>query len=1020
MLGFFVNLVLVRFSISRKASLSNILRSNKKILSDIAKNQDLPFNEILQITGETISSKTHTFNQAGFIFQNYPIPELIINGKKGNRTLSDDSAELLYDSCQECRFGNIVCFMQELDSNLQGLFEYNTALFNEKTIHYILLSFKTLLKNITKESDCAALDIELVNEQHKKLLLNQWNKPSKEFLYKQDLISCFLEQVSKNPNNIAVQHNSNVLTYQDLDIQSNQVAHKLKKAGVKFETPVGIFLDKKIEYIIAILAIIKSGGCYVPIEKGQPIARINYIINDVFLSHLISDTVSAQYINEQTKLSLFILNINEKNPQKTPNNPINVHRKSNQLAYIMYTSGSTGNPKGVMIEQPGILRLVKSTNYIKISSKDRIAQASSIIFDAATFEIWGALLNGAKLVIIDKPTLLDPDSFQNFLKKQKISILFLTTQLFHSYSHSKPKLFENLKYLVVGGEALLADSVRHVFKQSKHPKYLINGYGPTENTTFSVTYSVKNYKEIPNPFPIGKPISDTYVYILGENLNLVPIGSPGKLYLSGSGLTRGYLNNNHLNNKRFIHHFGMKLYKTGDIVSWQPDGNIKYLGREDNQIKINGYRIELDEIQAHLEMHPLVEQAIVLIKNTEYQHLAAYIQLKNKKDLSEINLYHYLKLTLPKYMIPGFYYQVKDIPMTNTGKIDKDMLVKTYLHSISYTEYETPSNLLQNEIAIIYSLILKIDRHIIGVNTEFFDLGGNSISALTLIHALNNRFNVKINFSELYENSTIKLLSKKINHLLNGSHLILKEQNLHYKHSLKKIKIGDPKKLPIVFIHPIGGTGFCYFDLIKLLPKEQPCYIVQDPSIDADQILFNDIPSMAQYYNNLLLEQLEGKEFILAGFSFGGMLSIEMTHQLEQIQSDNIIKYIFVFDTWVVSNFMNIEAKEALKKSIMQQYERVANNLIQENIDPKPWMELYYSRLQELGFSYVPPKINKKIILFKALQQADEFGEMNDPFNYLEAHTTKQIDVYMITGNHDTILQKPQVKYISEIIKEYI
>lgn len=1019
MIGFFVNLVLLRFSVGSKTSFSDILRSNKKILSDIVKNQDLPFSEILQITGENISSKIHTFSQAGFIFQNYPIPELIINGQKGNRILSDDSAELLYDSCQECRFGNIVCFMQELESNLHGLFEYNAELFNEKTIHHIILSFKTLLKNIIKEPDCPALSIELVNEQQKKLLLNKWSKPVKEFVYEQDLISCFWEQVTKNPNNIAVQHNNDVLRYRALDKKSNQLAHKLKKFGIKFEKPVGVFLDKKIEYIIAILAIIKSGGCYVPIEKDQPITRINYIIDDVCLSHLISDTIGIQYICDNIKKSIFTINIDEEDNKKTPNTPINIHHKKNQLAYIMYTSGSTGNPKGVMIEQPGILRLVKKTNYIKVNRQDRIAQASSIVFDAATFEIWGALLNGARLVITDKHTLLDPDAFHNFLKSHKISILFLTTQLFHSYSHSKPKLFGNLKYLVIGGEALLADSVRNIFKQPKHPKYLINGYGPTENTTFSTTYFVKNHKDISNPLPIGKPISNTHVYILGANLQPVPVGSPGKLYLSGPGLTRGYLNLKHLNNKKFIHHFGDKLYKTGDIVVWQSDGNIRYLGREDNQIKINGYRIELDEIESHLEIHPLVEQAIVLVKS-EHQQLMAYVQLKDNKELSEINLYHYLKLTLPKYMIPSLYYQIKDIPMTNMGKIDKDMLVHTYIHPISYTEYETPSSLLQNEIAVIFSQILKIEHNSIGVNTEFFDLGGNSISALTLIHMISEKFNVKINFSELYENSTIKLLSEKINHLINDSRFISKEQNISPKNSLKMVKIGDSQNMPIVFIHPIGGTGFCYLDLIKLLPNEQPCYIVQDPSIDTDQILFDDIPSMAQHYNALLLEHFQSEKFILAGFSFGGMLSMEMVYQLEQKKLSSIIQCIFAFDTWVVSNFMDAKAKEALKKSILQQYDRVTNNLVQENIDPKPWMELYYFRLQELGFTYMPPKINKKIILFKAIQQAGEFAAMNDPVNYLGAHTTEQVDAHMIPGNHDTILQQPNVKYISEIIKGYL
>ncbi|MCR9191604.1 MAG: amino acid adenylation domain-containing protein [Gammaproteobacteria bacterium] len=1019
-IGFFVNLVLLRFEIDPTASFATILKTNKKNRSETTRYQDLPFNEILQITGDTVSSKVHSFSQAGFIFQNYPTPTLYIDGKKSKRIFSDDAAEIVYDACQECRFGNMICFMQELDLNLHGLFEYNVSLFNEKTIQHIILAFKTLLKNIADHPTGPALNIELVSPQQKNILLNKWSKPSRESEFKKDLLSYFAEHVAKTPNKIAVKHNDTVISYQDLDNKSNLIAQRLQKAGVKKERPVGLFLEKNIEHIIAMLAVVKSGGCYVPIGRDQPNVRVNYIVDDVGLACIITDSEGVQSFNLKRN-SIKIINIFDEELREKPAIYTPVRTTPNQLTLVLYTSGSTGKPKGVMIEQASILRLVKSPNYIKISANDHMAQTSSITFDAATLEIWGALLNGARLILIDKHSLLDANSFAHFLQYEKISILFLTTQLFHSYAFSTPGLFKYLKYLLVGGEAVLPDAVSNIFNQTHHPKYFINGYGPTENTTFSTTYMAKTNDNLPDPIPIGKPISGTEVCVLGKGLNPVPVGAPGKLYLSGMGLSRKYINLKQLNRDKFIHYLGKRIYDTGDIVTWQADGNLKYIGREDNQIKINGYRIELNGIEAHIEAHPMVEQAIGLIKNIgHHKNLVVYVLLKEDIELSNVNLYHYLKLNLPPYMLPTFYYQITNVPITNTGKVDKKTLAALDLPPITYTEYESPSSALQNEITGIYAQILDIDQSKIGINAEFFDLGGNSISALTLIHMLNDTYATKINFSTLYECSTIKLLSEHINHTLNDAHFesILHQDQL-YKNTLKTMQIGSSDKIPLIFVHPIGGTGFCYFDLIKLLPKDQPCYIIQDPSIDADKILFDDIASMAEHYNDLLLNEIKSKQFILAGYSFGGMLSLEMAHQLEQKKLDDKLSYIITFDTWVVSNFLNAAAKEALKQSILQQYERVETNLAKENIDPKPWMELYYTRLQELGFIYTPPKINKKIILFKAMQQTGDFAAMDDNANYLDLHTSKAVDIHLIPGNHDSILQLPNVKYISDIMVSY-
>lgn len=1020
-IGFFVNLLLLRFHIDRSKSFIELVKEQKKVISTVMVHQDLSFHDVLHQVGESIGSKHTFFHQAGFVYQNYPIYNLELNGAMGQRIGASDDASLLYDACDECRFGNLVCFMQEFDGQLHGLFEYNSNLFSKEMIGHYIDSFQTLLKHSATNPLCIASDIPLISEHQKTLLLYRWNQEISPYESPINLLTQFSKSVTQYPDKIAIRIHQNTCTYLELDQKSNLLARQLLEKGVMNETPVALYMEQGIQQITAMLAILKAGGCYLPLDTDIPYQRMNYILNDSGVSIILVDQHTRKHLTSFAVQHLNILDVSlpmVNSERELSSMPV-IEMKPNHLAYIMYTSGSTGTPKGVLIEHAGIIRLVQSTNYIVIKAHDRIAQSSKFLFDASTLEIWGALLNGATLVCLPQDTLLDKDALHSILKEERITILFLTTQLFHTYAHLAPELFSQLKYLVIGGEALLADSVIHLFDQPKHPRCVINGYGPTENTTFSTTYLIKNKKHITNPIPIGKPISGTKVYVLNKELNLASIGAIGTLFLSGHGLSREYLNQDSLTLKRFIHLFGERLYNTGDLVVWQPDGNLRYLGREDNQIKINGYRIELNEIEAQLITHPLIEQAIVLPKYKEHQrYIAAYILLKETGDLIEINLYHHLKQTLPQYMMPHFFYQLDYIPMTSNGKVDKKQLEQLHLEPVSYIEFELPNNYIEEQLASIYARTLRSAQDKISINSEFFDIGGTSISALQLIHTINNELKLNLTFSILYEKASIKDLSRYIETLIHTPHQA--QQTLPTGANigvLKQIKKGSDTKIPLILVHPIGGTGFCYMELIKLLPDNQPCYLIQDPSIDANCVLFDDMRSMATHYNKILLNYFGNTTFLLGGYSFGGMLSIEMANQLGHLE--HLIAGIVAFDTWIVSHLLNERAKEALKQSIISQYEQIEENLRKEHINPKPWMELYYIRLQDLGFSYIPPRVNTKIILFKAKQLEKEFAAMCDASNFLQLHSNQKIDVHLVEGNHNTILQLPHVHLIASILSHH-
>lgn len=430
--------------------------------------------------------------------------------------------------------------------------------------------------------------------------------------------------------------------------------------------------------------------------------------------------------------------------------------------------------------------------------------------------------------------------------------------------------------------------------------------------------------------------------------------------------------------------------------------HFKNLPPQTEMITFNGYAIDLSLIEAQLQTHPFVKQAAVVYHGSHPEHLAAYIVLHDSYELSDINLYHHLQTHLPKYMLPKVYSQMDCLPLTTHGKVDKTWLASASLPVVTYREYESSQSLLQDKIIAIFAKVLQIDASLIGINASFFDLGGSSISALRLIYMLNDQFHITINFSLLYDHATVKLLSQRIADLLSKNQFVslFTHSNMSH-HTLKQIKVGAEHSLPIIFIHPMGGTGCCYLDLIKVLPDDQPCYVLHDPSIDAQQMLFDDMVSMAGYYNHMLLKHFPSSCFVLAGYAFGGLIALEMIGQLEQKKLADRVHSMVAFDTWISSNFQP----------------QIRATLI---CDATVEASSYYNQLQTLTATYVPPKITKKIVLFKASQPQTDYDPSQSATNFLQEITTKPVETHIVACNHDTILHWPHVRSIGNLITQYI
>ncbi|NEP28402.1 non-ribosomal peptide synthetase, partial [Moorena sp. SIO3I6] len=577
----------------------------------------------------------------------------------------------------------------------------------------------------------------------------------------------FEEQVEKTPDAIAVVFEEQRLTYSELNRKANQLAHYLQKLGVVAETLVGICLERSVEMIVGLLAILKAGGAYVPLDPNYPTSRLNYMVEDAQLSIILTQ---EKWQHHLPSTAAQVICLDPELPNTASSENLTVSITSEHQAYMMYTSGSTGLPKGVNIRHQGVVRLVKNTNYIKLTEEDIFLQLAPISFDAATLEIWGSLLNGGTLAVMPphQPSLGEIGAA---IRENQVTTLWLTAGLFQLMVEEQLENLKSLKQLLAGGDVL---SVTHVQKVvEKLPGcQLINGYGPTENTTFTCCFPVKADSNLEKSVPIGKPISNTQVYILDSQLQPVPIGVPGELHIGGDGLATGYHNRPELTSDKFIVNpfdksQATRLYKTGDLGRYLPDGNIEFIGRIDHQVKIRGYRIETGEIEATLTQHPTVKETVVLAREDNYGNkgLVAYLVLESEiievSETEQIDkLKHYLKQQLPEYMIPSRFVLLSQLPLTPNGKVDRKALPAPDLAISASTEYMAPETETQKVLAEIWAEVLGIEQ--VGIHDNFFDLGGHSLMATQVVSRVRQAFGNELTLQGLFESPTIAGIAKNL------------------------------------------------------------------------------------------------------------------------------------------------------------------------------------------------------------------------------------------------------------------
>lgn len=736
-IGFYVNTLALRDSINGELTFVEILDIIKKSTKEALDNQYYPFDMILEDLN-TYSDASHSpLFDVLLVLQNYK--EVLFE--------HDDLKVTTYQVKTNVSNFDITFSFEKKENGLNCTLIYNTDIYNLERILGLKNHLQVLIRSVISSPKLSVKNLEIIPLEEKQLLLHKFNNTKTNFTEDKTLIELFEKQVKKSPDNLALVFNDIELTYSELNEKANLVANYLRENyNILPDDIIGILLDRSEKMIIALLGILKSGAAYLPIESTLPEKRIEYMLQDSSPKVVISELVGYNHIKIDD-----ILN----NYKNTTN--LCYISNSNNLAYIIYTSGSTGRPKGVMLEHKGVVNLIEDLSItFKMKKSDRVLLFSSISFDASVEQIWLALLTGAALVVISNELLSSSSRFNKYIKSKEISHINTVPSFLRDIDL---EITSSLRSVIIGGETFPVQLANKYYKRTA----LFNGYGPTETTVISTAQRISSISK--KSVLIGSALANTQIYILDKKTKCVPIGIPGELCISGVGLARGYLNNKVLTEEKFINNPyqpGDRMYKTGDLAAWLPDGNIELLGRIDNQVKIRGYRIELGEIENILIDYDLIESVVVVVKeatNKESMLIAYYIS-NEKLEKSKIKIY--LKMLLPEYMIPSYLIQLNDIPLTINGKIDYKLLPKPeYSELIRNKEYYGPNNETQKKLVLIWQDVLGLTK--IGIHDDFFELGGHSLKATKIISRIGNEFNIDIPLIDIFKNPTIENLDKIIN-----------------------------------------------------------------------------------------------------------------------------------------------------------------------------------------------------------------------------------------------------------------
>jgi amino acid adenylation domain-containing protein len=749
LIGFFVNTLPVRARMAGALTFQQHLASVREGVLGMLAHQDLPFERLVEEINPGRNATDSPLFSIMFTMDDGLDATTELHGLKTSRLPAGETV---------AKF-DLTLTMAEIDGRIEGWFVYDTDKLCEADAARMAGQLERLAESAAANPASRLATLPFISAGERQLLC-EWNATTSEFPVHRTVNALFAEQAAQNADAIAIRSGEASMSYRELDRRANGLAARLRELGCVDGSRVVVCMERSQSFIVAMLAVLKAGGAYVPIEPPAPAERLAMILEDASASMIVTEKRHAHTFAQSPAHQVLIIDEETIADASAPP-PTSTNGES--AAYIIYTSGSTGRPKGSIIPHRAISRLVLNTDYVQLRPDDVIAQAATCEFDAATFEIWGALLNGARVAIVEKPALLSAHSLAARIEREGITTLFLTTALFNHLVLENPSVFRRLRHVLFGGEACDPARVRPVLAANP-PERLLHVYGPTETTTFATWHHVTDVPEAAATIPIGRPIANTLAYIIDESGEPVGVGVAGEIAIGGPGVALGYLNRPELTAEKFVEHrLGGRFYKTGDLARWNANGAIEFIGRVDFQLKIRGYRIEPGEIEAVLRDLSQVRESLVLGRedSTGEKRLVAYFVADgNALDATAVRVY--LRAKLPEFMVPTAFVRLDAMPLTPNGKVDRNALPAPdwSAAALGRPEYIAPRNDVERAVCKSWEAVLRVEA--VGALDNFFDLGGHSLLAIRVVSRLREELRIDLPLRALFENQSVESLASYI------------------------------------------------------------------------------------------------------------------------------------------------------------------------------------------------------------------------------------------------------------------
>ena len=839
LIGMIVNNIVLRNDLSGNPSFRDLLRQVRRVTLDAYSNEDLPFDHVVEALKPVRSLSYNPLFQLMFSFHDAQLPDLQQIpgvGVSQHETVTNHSAKFDLDVVviprSEQRLGQQKSAQGQeslLTDGITLVWEYNTDLFDPATIRRMMAEYQVVLEAAVRKPDAPLSELELLTAEQQQQLLYGWNQTGTAYANDTRCIHQLFEaQVEKTPDTIAVVYGQQQLTYRELNQQANQLAHYLRTLQVGPDVLVGLSIGRSLEMVVSLLGILKAGGAYVPLDPTYPAERLSYMLDDSRAAVLVTTSQQPVIVAQHTVQRVCLDTDWETLARYSTENPA-VPVQASHLAYVIYTSGSTGKPKGVLIEHANLVNFTQAAiDTYGVTVADRVLQFASISFDTAAEEIYPCLSQGGRLILRPQDMLDSVGRFVDYSREQALTVWDLPTAYWHVLTHEllngNITLPESLRLVILGGERALPERIREWLAHTGSTPRLVNSYGPTEGTVVVTLCDLAEPGMLleGREAPIGRPIANVQAYVLDNFGQPVPVGVPGELHLGGNGVARGYLNHPALTLEKFIpDRFSGKpdgrLYKTGDLVRYRPDGHIEFLGRTDSQVKIRGLRIELGEIETALNQHPDVMQSVVIAREDipGNKRLVAYLVAQGQIVPNAEELRQYLTQKLPVYMVPTAFVMLDAIPMTANRKIDTKALPapeQTHLDN----EQIAPRNVVEETLVAVWSRVLGLES--ISIHDNFFELGGDSIISIQMIsHA--NQAGLHFTPKQLFQNQTIAQLAPVVT--VGGNRNVLANQG---------IVIGDSPLTPIqhwFFAQDLPQAHFFNQSALLELPTDVDASLLQ-------------------------------------------------------------------------------------------------------------------------------------------------------------------------------------------------